>query len=357
MPDADADAAVRVGRDLRRHASATGRATAATASGPAAPRPTWPPARPARAPTSPARATCARPAPRSASCARPRGRPRSRSTPAPATAGIWDWKTAERRRRRRLPDRPHADRPGPHHHLRPRRHDQRRAADRALHQPGDHRRPRRRAQRLRRRRADRRRQPARPRHQRLRAGRAALRRRPGRRPAHQRRARPHGDVHQGAERARTARAGSRWRSWATRSARRSTIGGTVPTVLALTFARRERNLGTFPPGVTRDYTSSAERDRHHDRADRRAERARPGHERARPPGQRRLRDAAAAAGQRRRRRLRAADERAAALLTYTGPGTNEPLAIGFKQPVAATDGLHSGAYGKTLTFTLSTTTP
>ena len=33
------------------------------------------------------------------------------------------------------------------------------------------------------------------------------------------------------------------------------------------------------------------------------------------------------------------------------------MAIGFKQPVAATDGLHSGAYGKTLTFTLSTTTP
>ena len=28
-----------------------------------------------------------------------------------------------------------------------------------------------------------------------------------------------------------------------------------------------------------------------------------------------------------------------------------------KQPIAATDGLHTGAYGKTLTFTLSTTTP
>ncbi len=31
------------------------------------------------------------------------------------------------------------------------------------------------------------------------------------------------------------------------------------------------------------------------------------------------------------------------------------MTIGFKQPVAATDGLHTGAYGKTLTFTLSTT--
>ena len=33
------------------------------------------------------------------------------------------------------------------------------------------------------------------------------------------------------------------------------------------------------------------------------------------------------------------------------------MAIELKQPVAATDGLHTGAYGKTLTFTLSTTTP
>ena len=30
---------------------------------------------------------------------------------------------------------------------------------------------------------------------------------------------------------------------------------------------------------------------------------------------------------------------------------------GFKQHVEATDGLHTGAYGKTLTFSLSTTTP
>ncbi len=72
----------------------------------------------------------------------------------PPALGLED---AERRRRRRLPDRPHAERPGPHHHLRPRRDHQRRAADRALHQPGHHRRPRRRPRRLRRRRADRRR--------------------------------------------------------------------------------------------------------------------------------------------------------------------------------------------------------
>jgi hypothetical protein len=45
------------------------------------------------------------------------------------------------------------------------------------------------------------------------------------------------------------------------------------------------------------------------------------------------------------------------LLTYAGPVSASPVTIGFKQPVAATDGLHSGTYGKTLTFSLSTTTP
>ena len=43
--------------------------------------------------------------------------------------------------------------------------------------------------------------------------------------------------------------------------------------------------------------------------------------------------------------------------TYSGPKSPRPVTIAFKQPVAATDGLHTGAYGKTLTFTLSTATP
>jgi hypothetical protein len=33
------------------------------------------------------------------------------------------------------------------------------------------------------------------------------------------------------------------------------------------------------------------------------------------------------------------------------------VAIDFKQSIAETDGLRSGTYGKTLVFTLSTTTP
>jgi hypothetical protein len=45
------------------------------------------------------------------------------------------------------------------------------------------------------------------------------------------------------------------------------------------------------------------------------------------------------------------------LLTYTGPATNDQVMVSIRQPVASTDGLRTGEYSKTLTFTLSTTTP
>ena len=43
--------------------------------------------------------------------------------------------------------------------------------------------------------------------------------------------------------------------------------------------------------------------------------------------------------------------------TWTAPVSNDPVTITFKQPIAATDALRTGAYSTTLTFTLSTTTP
>ena len=43
--------------------------------------------------------------------------------------------------------------------------------------------------------------------------------------------------------------------------------------------------------------------------------------------------------------------------TYAGPVANDNVAITFTQPIAATDPLRTGAYAKTLTFTLSTTNP
>jgi hypothetical protein len=45
------------------------------------------------------------------------------------------------------------------------------------------------------------------------------------------------------------------------------------------------------------------------------------------------------------------------LLTYTGPVSNDPVAVAFRQAIGANDALRTGTYSKTLTFTLSTTNP
>ncbi len=45
------------------------------------------------------------------------------------------------------------------------------------------------------------------------------------------------------------------------------------------------------------------------------------------------------------------------LLTYSGPKSNDSVTLNFKQTIGANEPLRTGAYGKTLTFTLSTTNP
>jgi type 1 glutamine amidotransferase len=45
------------------------------------------------------------------------------------------------------------------------------------------------------------------------------------------------------------------------------------------------------------------------------------------------------------------------LLTYSGPVSNDAATLNFSQAIAANDALRTGGYNKTLTFTLSTTTP
>ena len=45
------------------------------------------------------------------------------------------------------------------------------------------------------------------------------------------------------------------------------------------------------------------------------------------------------------------------LLTYSAPVSNDTVTLQFKQPIAASDALRTGTYAKTLTYTLSTTTP
>jgi hypothetical protein len=45
------------------------------------------------------------------------------------------------------------------------------------------------------------------------------------------------------------------------------------------------------------------------------------------------------------------------LRTYGGPTSNDAVSLGFRQHIGANQALGTGAYAKTLTFTLSTTTP
>jgi sugar phosphate isomerase/epimerase len=45
------------------------------------------------------------------------------------------------------------------------------------------------------------------------------------------------------------------------------------------------------------------------------------------------------------------------LKSYSGPVTNDAVQVAFRQAISATEGLRAGTYGKTLTFTLSSTTP
>ena len=45
------------------------------------------------------------------------------------------------------------------------------------------------------------------------------------------------------------------------------------------------------------------------------------------------------------------------LLTYPGPISNDVATIGFQQHIGPNEALRTGAYSKTLTFTLATTTP
>jgi hypothetical protein len=45
------------------------------------------------------------------------------------------------------------------------------------------------------------------------------------------------------------------------------------------------------------------------------------------------------------------------LLSYTAPISNDAVTVQFQQAIAANDALKAGQYSKTLTFTLSTTSP
>jgi hypothetical protein len=129
-------------------------------------------------------------------------------------------------------------------------------------------------------------------------------------------------------------------------------------VLALTFGAAP-NLGTFMPGVSKDYTASV--------AATVTSSATAAALSVRDPSATATGHLVNGASVMPQVLQVRADTGAFAPLSSTGaaltlaswatPVGARPVTVEFKQPVAATDSLLTGTYGKTLTFTLSATTP
>ncbi|MDA0181345.1 hypothetical protein OJ997_13650 [Solirubrobacter phytolaccae] len=117
-----------------------------------------------------------------------------------------------------------------------------------------------------------------------------------------------------------------------------TVGGTVPATLALTLG----TPATFPPfvpGVASDYTATTDAKVLSTAGDATLSVSDPGH----------LTNGAFSLPQ----PLRVAFSKS----TWTAPVSNDPVTITFRQAIGANDPLRTGTYSRTLTFTLSTTTP
>jgi hypothetical protein len=117
-----------------------------------------------------------------------------------------------------------------------------------------------------------------------------------------------------------------------------TVGGSVPATLSLTLAA-PATFGAFTPGLTKDYDASTTATVISTAGDAALSVSEPGH----------LTNGAFALPEPLRVQITPA--------SWSAPVSNAAVAIAFKQLVKATDPLRTGAYSKTLTFTLSTTTP
>ncbi len=139
------------------------------------------------------------------------------------------------------------------------------------------------------------------------------------------------------------------------------IGGDVPSVLALTIGSPP-SFGAFTPGVTRDYTASTTAVVTSTAADAKLTVSDPatgttgklvnGTFALAQPLQVKATSTRGTSGA-----AFASLATPVSLLTYSGPVGKDTATIDFKQSIAETDDLRRGSYAKTLTFTLSTTTP
>jgi alpha-L-rhamnosidase len=138
-----------------------------------------------------------------------------------------------------------------------------------------------------------------------------------------------------------------------------TVGGTVPPTLSLNVGPAA-SLGAFTPGVDRTYEATMAANVTSTGGDATLAVTDPS---ATATG--RLVNGAFALSE--PLQLRANDKAfgslsttpgsSLSLLTYPGPVSNDPVTIGVRQHIGAGQGLRTGTYSKTLTFTLSTTAP
>jgi aminopeptidase N len=134
------------------------------------------------------------------------------------------------------------------------------------------------------------------------------------------------------------------------------VSGTVPATLSLTLGA-PAGFGAFTPGVARDYTASTSANVISTAGEAALTVVDPS---TTAPG-RLVNGAFALASPVKARVGSAAFEPVSGspllLKSYSAPVSNDPLTIGFQQSIASNEPLRTGTYSKTLTFTLSTTTP
>jgi hypothetical protein len=139
-------------------------------------------------------------------------------------------------------------------------------------------------------------------------------------------------------------------------------GGTVPATLALTLGGAA-SFGAFTPGLGKDYNASTTADVLSTGGDAAlsvsdAGGVAPGHlvnGSFSLPQPLQLQASSPAGGPGGAFAPLGADP--VTLLTWSAPISHDPVTIGFRQSIGSDDALRTGSYGKTLTFTLSTTTP
>jgi X-Pro dipeptidyl-peptidase len=118
----------------------------------------------------------------------------------------------------------------------------------------------------------------------------------------------------------------------------STVGGTVPATLSLTLGG-PASFGAFTAGLAHEYTAQTTANVVSTAGDATLSVSDPGH----------MTNGAFSLPQPLQVQIAPA--------SWTGPVSNASVAITFKQAIGANDALRTGSYTKTLTFTLSTTTP